>query len=207
MRQLMTLDFRHSFAKRLQGLLMPSQILQDRASAQVQTTQALDQLVSVTSAKKPLGTKSPAEAWTRNALSSGTAVYANQNEQLHIDFSVERLEFPDVQTLDPRIVRIEPNKNNELHRHAHESLFVILEGEGEVRIGDQCCPVRQGDIAFVPRWAFHQTRNTSTTETLVLLAITDFGFTSAVLGNYDKRTRLAKGGADTKESPISIPRQ
>ena len=33
----------------------------------------------------------------------------------------------------------------------------------------------------------------------MILAITDFGLTSAVLGNYDKRTRLAEQGADVKE--------
>ncbi len=31
---------------------------------------------------------------------------------------------------------------------------------------------------------------------LVILAITDFGLTSAVLGDYDKRTRLAENGLD-----------
>ncbi|MDJ0706621.1 MAG: cupin domain-containing protein [Leptolyngbyaceae cyanobacterium MO_188.B28] len=197
----MTLNFAHTFAKRLQGILQPrSQTAKSSTTTKAQTTPALDKLVTVTAAKRPLGTKAPAEAWTRNASASGTAVYANQNEQLNIDFTVERLEFPDVQTLDPRVVRIEPNKNNELHRHAHESLFIILAGQGEVRIGDRQRPVRQGDVAFVPRWAFHQTRNTSVTEPLVLLAITDFGFTSAVLGDYDKRTRLAKGGADAANS-------
>jgi hypothetical protein len=29
-----------------------------------------------------------------------------------------------------------------------------------------------------------------------ILAVTDFGFTSAILGNYDKRTRLALAGSD-----------
>jgi len=48
----------------------------------------------------------------------------------------------------------------------------------------------------VPRQVFHQTRNTSADKELVILAITDFGFTSAVLGDYDKRTRLAEGGSD-----------
>ena len=105
-------------------------------------------------------------------------MYANQNESLNIDFTVERLEFPDAQTLDPRILRIAPSKNNELHRHAHESLFVILDGVGEVRVGDRWHPVQPGAIAFVPRWAFHQTRNTSPSRALLLLAITDFGFTS-----------------------------
>jgi len=33
---------------------------------------------------------------------------------------------------------------------------------------------------------------------LLLLAITDFGLTSAVLGDYDRRTRLRLGGGDAE---------
>lgn len=120
----------------------------------------------------------------------------NRNDKVSIDFKVDRLAFPELQTMDPRMLRIAPGKNNAYHKHAHESLFVILQGEGEVRVGDTWSPVKAGGVAFVPRWIFHQTRNTSATEELVILAITDFGFTSAVLGDYDKRTRLAQGGPD-----------
>lgn len=191
------------FAQTLQATLA--------GSAQIATTEtiaasptgvpaAVNQLVAVAAAKKPLGTTAPASAWTHDLQAPGETVYANQNERLNIDFTVERLGFPDAQTLDPRTVCIAPGKNNELHRHAHESLFVILKGEGEVRVGDRWLPVRSGSVAFVPRWAFHQTRNTSASEPLLLLAITDFGFTSAVLGDYDRRTRLADGGADAKAS-------
>ena len=41
--------------------------------------------------------------------------------------------------------------------------------------------------------------NLSQDEELVILAITDFALTKAVLGDYDKRTRLAVNGADVKE--------
>jgi len=122
----------------------------------------------------------------------GTRMYANRLERLNIEFSVERLAFPGIQTLDPRIVRIPAGRNNERHRHAHESLFVVLSGRGVVHIGDAELPVAAGDVAFVPRWVFHQTVNPGDGE-LVLLAVTDFGFTSAVLGDYDKRMRLAEG--------------
>ena len=56
-----------------------------------------------------------------------------------------------------------------------------------------------GGLAFVPRWHFHQSRNLSETDELVILAITDFGLTKAVLGDYDNRTRLAVNGADVLE--------
>ncbi|MEL6341626.1 MAG: cupin domain-containing protein [Myxococcota bacterium] len=161
-----------------------------------QIPEAVGRLVATAAARQALGAEQTDESWTRDALTQGDAMYANQNARLNIDFAVERLPFPDLQTMDPRIVRIAPGSNNERHKHAHESLFVILEGEGEVLIGKRWSPVRRGDVAFVPRWIMHQTRNTSDASPLVLLAITDFGFTSAVLGDYDRRTRLARSGED-----------
>ena len=158
--------------------------------------EALEKLVDVTEAKKPLGLEMHADSWVADALLGGAMMYGNHNDKLNIDFKVNRLTFPEIQTMDPRVLRIAPGKNNEYHKHAHESLFVVLKGVGEVRVGDDWCPVKEGSVAFVPRWIFHQTRNTSATEELVVLAITDFGFTSAVLGDYDKRTRLAVGGPD-----------
>ncbi len=162
----------------------------------VSVNEATLRLVQVAAARRALGEEVPAEAWTVDALTAGESMYANHNERLNIEFTVDRLAFPELQTMDPRVVRIPPGRNNELHRHAHESLFVVLQGEGEVRVGDAWRPIRTGSVAFVPRWIFHQSRNTSQTTELVILAITDFGFTSAVLGDYDRRTRLAQGGDD-----------
>ena len=157
-------------------------------------TSPIDALVSVTKAKKALGESASADAFVKSLGAPMPEMYRNTNKRLNIDFSVERLAFPELQTMDPRVVRIAPGRNNEFHKHAHESLFVILEGEGEVRLGEEWRKVETGDVAFVPRWIFHQTRNTSKDRDLVLLAITDFGFTSAVMGDYDKRTRLAAKG-------------
>ncbi len=42
----------------------------------------------------------------------------------------------------------------------------------------------------------HQSRNTSAEHELLLLAIADFGPTSAVLGDYDGQTRLKDSGAE-----------
>lgn len=127
---------------------------------------------------------------------NGSSLYRNSNKKLSIEFSVDKLNFTDIQVIDPRIVTISPSSNNELHKHAHESVFYIIRGTGEIIIGKHSIFVCTGDIAFVPRWIFHQSKNTSETEDLVILAITDFGLTSAVLGDYDKRTRLAEKGSD-----------
>ena len=121
---------------------------------------------------------------------SAVEVYRNRRPHLAIDFQVARLAFAGAEVLDPRVVRIAPGAANERHRHAHESLFVVLSGRGGVCIDETWVPLREGQIAFVPRWGFHQTRNESLDEELVLLAITDFGLTSAVVGDYDRRTRM-----------------
>jgi hypothetical protein len=57
-------------------------------------------------------------------------------------------------------------------------------------------PLELGCVAYVTRWVVHQCRNTCSEAPLMLLAITDFGLTSAVLGNYDAKTRLKAGGVD-----------
>ena len=159
---------------------------------------ALSALIAVARSRSPLGVDHPAETWARPAFARGASMYRNRNDRLGINFEVDRLSFPHLQTMDPRVVRIAPGATNERHRHAHESLFVVLAGRGEVEVGDQRLPVGVGDVAFVPRWIFHQTRNTDPAAELVVLAITDFGFTSAVLGDYDQRTRLAQGGGDAR---------
>jgi mannose-6-phosphate isomerase-like protein (cupin superfamily) len=126
-----------------------------------------------------------------------SALHYEHRDPAHgIDFQVQRLPLSDLQVMDPRLVRIAPGAANECHRHAHESIFVVVAGRGEIRIGTEAVAVATGDVACVPRWVVHQSRNTSPTEELLLLAITDFGLTSAVLGDYDSRTRLKGGGAD-----------
>ena len=150
-------------------------------------------------ARKPLAADRPPSEFHASILTGNREIYRNCNERLAIDFSVDVLDFAGTQVFDPRVVRIAPGKNNELHRHAHESLFYVISGKAEVQIGEDVLALEAGGVAFVPRWAFHQSRNLSPTDDLVILAVTDFGLTKAVLGDYDKRTRLAVKGADVKE--------
>lgn len=122
--------------------------------------------------------------------------YQHCNPELGIDFLVEKLGFDRLQVMDARLVRIAPLASNEKHRHAHESIFVVLSGQGDLQIGHDRIPLRPGSVACVPRWLIHQSHNTAADEPLTLLAITDFGLTSAVLGDYDASTRLRRGGSD-----------
>ncbi|HEV7368028.1 cupin domain-containing protein [Arenibaculum sp.] len=115
----------------------------------------------------------------------GEIMLVERDADRDIEFSVER--YPcTAETLDPRVVRIPPGKTNNLHKHAHETLFCFIDGTGEILVGTTWVPVKAGDAVFAPRWAMHQTRNTGTGE-LVLLAITDYYLTSRVyVGKYDK---------------------
>jgi quercetin dioxygenase-like cupin family protein len=121
----------------------------------------------------------------------GRLVYANTIDRLNVDFTVERVPFS-AQVLDPRLVRIAPGSCNERHKHAHESLFFVIAGSGRVRVGESDVAVEAGDMAFVPRWALHQTENLGDEE-MVLLAVTDYGLTAkAFIGDYDRTARMKR---------------
>lgn len=122
----------------------------------------------------------------------GRLMYANTIDRLNVHFTVERVPFP-AEVLDPRLVRIAPGSCNERHKHAHESLFFVISGRGQVRIGDAAVDVQAGDMAFVPRWVLHQTENLGDEE-MVLLAVTDYGLTGkAFIGDYDRTARRKRG--------------
>jgi hypothetical protein len=59
----------------------------------------------------------------------------------------------------------------------------------------------RGGIACAPRWIVHQSRNVSSERELLLLAITDFGLTRSILGDYDHQTRLRFQGSDSFPDP------
>lgn len=130
--------------------------------------------------------------------------YHHCNTALGIDFLVEKLGFSSLQTMDARVVRIAPLASNEKHRHAHESIFVVIAGNGELQIGRERIRLQPGSVASIPRWITHQSNNISDKHELILLAITDFGLTSAVLGNYDARTRLLNNGSDAEAPGIHV---
>jgi quercetin dioxygenase-like cupin family protein len=123
--------------------------------------------------------------------------YQHSDNRLGVDFLVHRLPFEGLQALDPRLIRIPPGACNEKHRHAHESIFVVLAGEAEILVGTEWVRLQRGGLAFAPRWIVHQSRNISSEQELLLLAITDFGLTRSVLGDYDRQTRLRFEGKDS----------
>jgi len=141
-------------------------------------------------AREPLAPESPDPARLLFGSSQlGRPLYKNTNMRLNIDFAVDTVPFA-AEVLDPRIVRIPAGKYNEKHRHAHESVFYIIEGRGRVLINDATIEVAPGDIVFVPRWATHQSQNLGETD-MRILAITDYGLTgNAYIGSYLKTARM-----------------
>lgn len=117
------------------------------------------------------------------------SLYENKAGGQNIDFLVKKLPFP-LEVLDPRIVRIPPGKTNELHRHAHETVFIYMQGNGYAKIDEVIVPVKPGDIVFIPRWCRHQSVNEGHEE-MIFLAVADFGLTGkSFLGNYLKTARM-----------------
>lgn len=118
-------------------------------------------------------------------------LYTNKIEKLDIDFSVYLLPFK-YEVLDIRVVVIENNKKNEMHKHAHETFFIILKGKGKIIVDNNEIEVKAGDFAMIPRWSSHQTINLSSEE-LIFLAIEDYGLTGkSFMGKYDKLSRLKR---------------
>ena len=142
----------------------------------------LDAMVDRMQARKSLATGMPDAALHHHPGAQTETLYANKNDRLNIDFTVERLPLA-AEVLDPRMVRIPAGKFNEKHKHAHETLIHILVGSGQVIVDDRVLPVTTGDSILVPRWAMHQTQNLGITE-MCFLAVTDFNFSNrAYLGD------------------------
>jgi pyrroloquinoline quinone (PQQ) biosynthesis protein C/mannose-6-phosphate isomerase-like protein (cupin superfamily) len=132
---------------------------------------------------------SAAELLHRMDSTTGEMLYSNLNERLNIDFAVERVPFK-ADVFDTRILRIAAHKNNELHKHPHESIFYVISGEGKVHVNNVVIDIKPGDIVFVPRWAMHQSHNTTDAE-LLILALTDFSLTERIfVGNHLTSTRM-----------------
>lgn len=141
--------------------------------------------------RRSLAPPASASAELHSQVESGDndALYENSQPRLSIEFAVKRIPFAS-DVMDARILRIAPHKNTERHKHPHESIFYIIEGQGRIHIDDAQIELKAGDLAFVPRWALHQSFNTGDGD-LVALALTDFYLTNTVyLGNHLADTRL-----------------
>ena len=149
----------------------------------------LDELTSRIQARTSLTPPSPSVSDLRHRPGEAAPVlYSNRIESENIEFTVDRIPLR-AEVLDPRMVCIPPGKNNELHRHAHETLIYFLEGTGHVVVDGTRVEVAPGDSVLVPRWALHQTQNTGSVP-IRFLAVTDFNLTDRALIGDAKAYRL-----------------
>lgn len=89
------------------------------------------------------------------------------------------------------------------NHHVNEEMFFVLEGEGEVRIGDAVYPIRTGDIIACPpgdRKTAHQIVNTGTRELKYLAVSTKLRPEIAEYPDSDKFGVMSEhaAGADGK---------
>ena len=63
-----------------------------------------------------------------------------------------------------------PGSRHEIHRHEHaEEVEYLIAGAGVARVGEDDVAMGVGDAVFVPRNDYHGFRNTSDTETAVMI--------------------------------------
>ncbi len=62
-----------------------------------------------------------------------------------------------------RMLEVEPGGNTPKHTHPYEHENYILEGRGEVLIGEQVYELKPGYVILVPPGVLHQYRNTGDT--------------------------------------------
>jgi len=63
-----------------------------------------------------------------------------------------------------------PGSRHEIHRHQNaEEVEYLIQGQGVARVGEDDVAMGVGDAVFVPRNEFHGFRNTSDTETAVMV--------------------------------------
>ncbi len=62
------------------------------------------------------------------------------------------------------MARIPPGAALEAHRHRQAEVYLVLAGEGSVRVGTGVRPVRAGSAVFVPGDAVHSCENTGASD-------------------------------------------
>jgi quercetin dioxygenase-like cupin family protein len=75
-------------------------------------------------------------------------------------------EYTEAYSVD--LVRIAPGGASPTHRDPDNHAFYIIEGEGEVTIGDKIWPLQPGSIAKIPVGILHSLRNTGSAPLLFL---------------------------------------
>ncbi len=101
--------------------------------------------------------------------------------------------------IDARVIELAPGERTSTHRHSHDAVCFVLEGQGVTTIGSERYAWMRWDALHTPAWSWHRHENTGRA-TARLLAITDAPLTTT-LG----LSRIEDAG-DTPPQPDERPR-
>ncbi len=110
------------------------------------------------------------------------------------------------QKLGYNVTSVPPGKRAfPFHSHlANEEMFFVLEGRGEIRIGDVTHPIRKGDVIACPpggRDTAHQISNPSDAELVFLAVSTRLSPEVCEYPDSDKYATFAESGKDAEGKP------
>lgn len=74
--------------------------------------------------------------------------------------------------IDARVIELAPGQRTSTHRHSHDAVCFVLEGQGATTIGSERYAWMRWDALHTPAWSWHRHENTGKTAAR-LLAITD----------------------------------
>jgi len=93
----------------------------------------------------------------------------------HAQFSPEKMAKTDLaqgETLFAGLNCFEPGQQHAAHAHAEQDkLYVVLEGEAEIQVGDETQRVSAGGGAFAPSGVMHSVRNCGEKRLIVLAVL------------------------------------
>jgi quercetin dioxygenase-like cupin family protein len=93
----------------------------------------------------------------------------------HAKFSTEKMAKTDLargETLFAGLNCFEPGQQHAVHAHAgQDKLYVVLEGEAEIQVGDETQLVSAGAGAFAPSGVTHSVRNCGEKRLIVLAVL------------------------------------
>ena len=74
--------------------------------------------------------------------------------------------------IDARIIELEPGQRTSTHRHSHDAVCFVLEGQGATTVGADRFAWMRWDAMHTPAWSWHRHENTGKTKAR-LLAVSD----------------------------------
>jgi quercetin dioxygenase-like cupin family protein len=92
-------------------------------------------------------------------VSSNASSPKREHEGLLSHVLLERGDAPGA-NLAVTWVRVEPGSRQRPHSHDPQQVYVIVEGEGRMQVGEETRDVTRGDLVFIPPGAEHGIVNT-----------------------------------------------